>query len=80
MKVTGIKHEKHKCDGAGIERVIIDYEIGNTAKTATIYYDVYVCAGSFGTNEDYKEHKSAMQALMGIADSYMDLVEYGWEG
>ena len=80
MKVTGIKHEKHKCDGAGIERVIIDYEIGNTAKTATIYYDVYVCAGSFKTNEDYKEHKSAMQALMGIADSYMDLVGYGWEG
>lgn len=80
MKVTGIRHEKHKCDGAGIERVIIDYEIGNTAKTATIYYDMFACAGAFGTNDDYLEHESAMLALMNIADSYMDLVEYGWEG
>lgn len=79
MKVTGIRHEKHRCDGAGVVRVIIDYETGNVSREATIYYDTLEFAGAFGTHKDYEKHADSIQALMDIADSYMNLVSYGWE-
>lgn len=80
MRVTKISHESHKCDGLGVERVIISYEIGNVEKTATIFYDKFLNGGAFGTNADFKMHQESAADLMNIADSYMELVEYGWEG
>lgn len=87
MKVTGISYEKHRNDGDGIVRVIVDY-VPNASrhpknrqqeKTATLLYDMFGGPVTFEGERETREHILTADALREVAEAYMTMVYYGWE-
>lgn len=81
MKVTGIRHERHKSDGTGVTRVFVTYKTEHTKeKTATLLYDMFEDSSRFESATETRKHCIAADALSEVAEAYMTLVYYGWEG
>ena len=81
MKVTRITHEKRMGDGRSVVRVIITYVIGNARpKTATLLYDSLTERAQFGSTWEANEHRIVIDMLHEVAEAYMTLAYYGWEG
>ena len=81
MKVPRITHEKRKGDGRAVVRVIITYVIGKAnPKTATLLYDGLTGTAQFGSTKEANEHRIVIDMMHEVAEAYMTLVYYGWEG